>query len=69
MNLSVLDNTKYGTAISIYVSGTDIHIAGYTYNSSDIRVPCYWLNGTRTDLSVLDSNSQGRAYSIFVNEE
>ena len=41
------------------------YIAGYTYNSSDIYVPCYWLNGTRTDLSVIDDTKNGIANSIF----
>ena len=66
---SVLDDTKNGIANSIYINGTDIYVAGYTYNSSDIYVPCYWENGTRTDLSVIDDTKSGATYSIYVNEE
>jgi hypothetical protein len=39
--------------MAIVVSGGHLYIAG-TKNSSDIDIPCYWVDGTRTDLSVLD---------------
>ncbi len=45
---------------------TDVYISGYTTNSSGILVPCYWKNGTRTDLPVIDSTRNGEAKSIFV---
>ncbi len=45
-----------------------VYIAGYTVNgSSSTTVPCYWIDGVRTDLSVLDSTKSGHAYSIYVN--
>ncbi|MCK4906157.1 MAG: hypothetical protein KAS64_01325, partial [Spirochaetes bacterium] len=34
-----------------------IYIAGYTTDNSDITVPCYWKNGTRTDLPVIDNTN------------
>ena len=43
------------------------YIAGYTRNSSNIRVPCYWQNGIRTDLSVIDNTRSGYVNSIYVN--
>ncbi len=45
----------------------DVYIAGYTTNNSGIAVPAYWINGTRYDLSVLDSAKPGQAESIYVN--
>jgi hypothetical protein len=46
---------------------TDVYIAGYTTNSASLQVPCYWKNGERTDLPVIDSTKTGHAAnSIFV---
>jgi|TARA_Y100000031_G_C8215805_1_gene383262 hypothetical protein len=44
-----------------------VYAAGYTTNSSDIEVPCYWIDGIRTDLSVLDSTRTGRSISIYIS--
>ncbi|HQI01113.1 MAG TPA: hypothetical protein PLA18_07565 [Deltaproteobacteria bacterium] len=45
-----------GSAVSITTDGTDIYISGYTINSSDQEVMCYWKNGTRTDSTTVDSS-------------
>jgi hypothetical protein len=40
-----------------------------TTNSFDAWVPCYWKNGERTGLPVLDNTKNGHAYSVVVSEE
>jgi hypothetical protein len=56
-NILPLNGATYGSSLSIFVSGYDIYVAGYT---SDGAV--YWKNGIETVLS-----SQGNANSIYVH--
>ena len=58
------ENSSNGTDTT---SPPDVYVAGYTVNASDVFVPAYWLNGTRTDLPVIDSSTGGNAISIFVS--
>jgi hypothetical protein len=43
-----------------------VYVAGGTINSAGVHVPCYWENGLRTDLSVLDPAKIGSGSSVFV---
>jgi hypothetical protein len=71
------DNTYRIIVIAENIQGYDVqmklkitdnfYIAGYTRNSSGIAVPCYWKNGIRTDLPVLDSSKDSEASSIDVS--
>jgi hypothetical protein len=61
------------TANSIQVLGGNICVAGETYHATDGTygemykpVPCYWLNGIRTDLSVGREHMLGYGRSIFL---
>ena len=77
-DLSTLAANYGGIAWSIFVSGSVIYVSGNTQNDiSDFwtrkNVPCYWANGTRTDLSGIGGppqNATGHsyAYSIIVKD-
>jgi hypothetical protein len=55
------------TATSVVVSGSHLYITG-TYNSSSTStaVPCYWLDGTESDLPI-PANANGYAEGIAIN--
>lgn len=42
----------------------DIYIAGFIDNADGINEPCYWHNGTRTDLSKINPNDHGAATAV-----
>ena len=70
--LSLSSPNVSAMANAIFVSGSDVYIAG-TYNievgmNPKTEVPCYWKNGERTNLSVLDPTHDGYGNSIFVSE-
>jgi hypothetical protein len=57
-------------ANSIFVAGADVYVAG-TSNvevgmSTGVSVPCYWKNGVRTDLGVIDPGGDGYGNAIHV---
>jgi len=52
------------TAFALY--GSDTYAAGYGDDSSGTVRPCYWKNGTRIDLSVLDLSRPSYACAIAV---
>ncbi|MEI6092474.1 MAG: Ig-like domain-containing protein [bacterium] len=55
-------------AYSVYVSGTDVYVAGTRLNTTDIPahfVPTVLKNGNITDLPVMGCDA--RAYSVFVS--
>jgi hypothetical protein len=44
-----------------------VYVAGYSENNIGINIPCYWKNGERTDLSMVDAAIDGSsARSIVV---
>lgn len=48
-----------------------VYVAGYVetvLNGGILDIPCYWMNGARTDLSVLDPSKSGFANSIYISE-
>ena len=55
-----------GWGNSIQVSGSDVYVGGVTANGSCVLIPCYWKNGKRTDLSMIDPALDGWVNSIFV---
>jgi hypothetical protein len=81
-DLSVIDPAKDGSASGIYVDGNqhgyawsisgyggDVYISGATTNSYGVMIPCYWRNGGRNGLSVLDTGKNGEANSIFTQSQ
>ncbi|HPB48230.1 MAG TPA: hypothetical protein PLX16_06410, partial [Exilispira sp.] len=50
-------------ANSIYVSGSDIYVAGYYYNGTN-NIACYWKNGSKTGLS---AGNASEANSIYLS--
>jgi hypothetical protein len=51
-------------ASSIYVSGDDVYVAGYAYNTGQPSYAVYWKNGVEVKLT--DGSNQTVATSIFV---
>ena len=62
-----LPNTSGGDAHSIYVSGSNVYVAGRNWanNAQTRSLPCYWLNGTRKDLELMHERGEGIAFSIL----
>lgn len=58
------DGTHNSVATSIFVSGTDVHVAGFEFNGS-VFVAKYWKNGVGSDLT--DGTKYAVANSIFVS--
>ena len=52
-------------AMSIFVSGNDVYVAGYIKNNLNYDVATVWKNGVATSLS--DGTSRARANSVYVN--
>ena len=63
--VTIIDGTNNSSTVAFSEIAGTIYIAGYTRNSSNVDVPCYWKNGSRTDLSVLDASKDGRSESIY----
>ncbi|GHV96725.1 hypothetical protein AGMMS50293_30450 [Spirochaetia bacterium] len=53
----------YSEAYSIFVSGSDVYVAGYETVDLIYTIATYWKNGAAVHLS----NSHSNAYSIFVS--
>ena len=53
---------------SIFVSGSDVYVAGYYYNKDYIRIACYWRNGTKIDLKTYKQRF-AQANSIWVEDK
>jgi hypothetical protein len=56
---------EWGWATSVFVSGSDVYVAGNDYGQQ-ISIPCYWKNGNRTELRVWDESHGGYASAIYV---
>jgi hypothetical protein len=68
VDLDVTDPAHMGYAWDIKAVGTDIYTAGFTRDSSDIAIPCYWIGTVKHDLTdVITTAQDGIAYSISVN--
>jgi len=71
--LSMIDESLYGMAHDVFVNPFGEYVAGWTYRSTDpadpeallLAVPCFWVNGKRTDLPALRGES-AYAREIFV---
>ena len=51
-------------AWSVYVSGSDVYVAGFEPASRDIRIAKVWKNGVATSLT--NGNTDAAAYSVFI---
>src|SRR5690606_30472280 len=56
--------TDNGEAFSVYVSGSDVYVAGYVDNGTK-KVATLWKNGVAQDLS--DGTHSAIAYSVYVS--
>jgi hypothetical protein len=71
--LSMIDEGLYGMAHDVFVDGSNVYVAGWTYtldNPTDPAsfrraVPCYWSNSTRIDLPMI-ANKPAFVRGIFV---
>jgi hypothetical protein len=67
---STVDTTKFDTAAVTVSSGPppdlDVYMAGYT-TRDNLRVPCYWVNGNMTLLSLPSTGTFGEANGIAVS--
>lgn len=67
---TALSNKGYGGTARHITPGKanqaqdDVYIAGFVDNADGYNDPCYWHNGTRTDLSKISPLSQGVANAI-----
>ena len=63
---TILPNSNGGSAYSIAVDGSNVYVAGrhWVNNAQTRYTPCYWLNGNRTDLPLMDIRGDGIAKSI-----
>ncbi|MEM9687405.1 MAG: hypothetical protein AAF934_10870, partial [Bacteroidota bacterium] len=61
-----------GSAKAIQVVGNTVYTAGYRFSPNDeddpatFFAPCYWKNGVRVDLDVLELSQSGKAQDIQV---
>jgi hypothetical protein len=63
---SLTDGTKAADAKAMYVSGSDVYVAGNEVNSSGNAVAKVWKNGVATSLT--DGTYTARVRSLFVVE-
>ena len=61
---ALTDGSHNAYANAIFVSGNDVYVAGYEYNSNDLGVAKLWKNGVAIDLT--DGAQSASAYSVFV---
>ena len=69
-NVVYLTNgVRYGIAKSIQVSGNDVYIAGYDYNTNGFPYPIvkYWKNGAEVSLTAGTPYNYGLGNSIYVS--
>ncbi len=61
------NGSQYAGAYSIFVSGSDIYVAGYEDDgSTGYSVAKYWKNGIPFSLPLTDGSKYAGAQSIFV---
>ena len=70
-NLELTTNLRRGEARSVFVSGSDVYVAGCESNSDNSNsyyyVPTLWKNGLIQHLTTDAISSNSRAYSVFVH--
>jgi len=57
------DGTQDAEGVSIFVSGSDVYVAGYELNGTK-RVAKYWKNGIAVTLT--DGTQNAYAHSVFI---
>lgn len=60
-------STKGFGGSALGVSESELYIAGYVINEEDVTVPCYWVEGTRTELSTINEFDNGLARDITIS--
>lgn len=74
---NLTDNTKNAEALSVYVSGKDVYVAGSEYSDvdSDKRIPVLWKNGIVQKLPMDNivsqqyDNVEGIANSVYISDD
>lgn len=62
--LNTLEDTDISVAHGIFLHNNDVYVSGYVNSSGEKQFATYWKNGTRTELSIHDSESE----DIFVTD-
>ncbi|MDR2087431.1 MAG: T9SS type A sorting domain-containing protein [Dysgonamonadaceae bacterium] len=63
---NLTNGTSSSSALSVFVSGNDVYVAGYEYNSNGTKSTAkIWKNGVVTKLT--EEVAFGYAYSVFVS--
>ena len=60
------DGSYLALANSVYVSGSDVYVAGWEYNNQNVSVAKLWKNGKAHNLT--DGSYHGSAQSVFVSD-
>jgi hypothetical protein len=63
--IPLTDDSKEAMVTGICVSGNNVYVAGYAFNSSGARVATYWKNGS--PVSLTDSTRTAYATGIAVS--
>lgn len=66
VGVPLTDGTRNSAASSIFVSGTDVYVAGYQNNAGGEAVATVWKNGVANELT--DGTLRGYASSIYVSD-
>lgn len=61
------NNGPSAAAMSIFISGSDVYVAGYTSNGPSNAIAVYWKNGTQVTLGSSGSPDVSTANSIVVS--
>ncbi|WP_223826664.1 hypothetical protein [Flagellimonas sp. S3867] len=64
---NLTDGAKNAGAESLYVSDTDIYVAGFERSENNLNVAKLWKNGEAIDLS--DGQNTSTAHAVFVYEK
>ncbi|WP_190810903.1 hypothetical protein [Flagellimonas sp. S3867] len=62
--IELTDGQTDAEALSVYVSGTDVYVAGYEYENG-VSIAKYWKNGV--GVPITDGSRDAIAYDILVN--
>lgn len=64
----IFRETGYSNALSIFIQGDDIYMAGHVYeNDPPKNIACYWKNGQRVELT--DGALPSIAKSVYATDE
>ena len=64
---NLTDGTRNAIARSVYVSGSDVYVAGYEkYGEGNLFIAKLWKNGVARNLNNADGSQSAHALSVFV---